>query len=441
MGICGSTSLEHQLSCQIDRDLKKSQIQRDNVTKLLLLGAGGSGKSTVMRQFKMLYTSGFVREERMLIRNKIRNNIVQGLQVLVQGTRDHEDETAHIAAVNHPHIDTLFQFDPVKQSSPWSAEMTKACVALFKDPAVLSAEEMSSKLQLEDSIRFFRQHTERVGAEDYLPTDLDIAHVRIRTTGVHPLNFIVGQAKFLCVDVGGQRNERRKWISQFDNVDAVLFVVSSAAFDMTLIEERTKNRAVEALELFEEICHSPYFLSTDIILFLNKEDLLREKLDKGIQVSDFFTDYEGDNSYSDVIDFFTSLYKNAFRRAQNVLLGSGIEILVQQDSGRMDGLPARFSDMEQKQLERVRNKSLEEYNNSADERNPSHRTTMSGDPSKWTAAPRTGGMGLDGNEREGVRNKQLYIHVTHATDQKNIEFTFRACQDIILRSNLAGLMM
>ena len=38
------------------------------------------------------------------------------------------------------------------------------------------------------------------------------------------------------------------------------------------------NRMEESLNVFDEICNSEWFVNTPIILFLNKDDLLEEKL-------------------------------------------------------------------------------------------------------------------------------------------------------------------
>ena len=38
-------------------------------------------------------------------------------------------------------------------------------------------------------------------------------------------------------DVGGQRSERKKWISCFEGVKAVLFVTALSAYDMCLYED------------------------------------------------------------------------------------------------------------------------------------------------------------------------------------------------------------
>jgi len=58
---------------------------------------------------------------------------------------------------------------------------------------------------------------------------------------------------FCChrvVDVGGQRSERRKWISCFDDVRAVLFVCAMSGYDMTLFEDG-KTVSLEGLGIKE----------------------------------------------------------------------------------------------------------------------------------------------------------------------------------------------
>lgn len=102
-------------------------------------------------------------------------------------------------------------------------------------------------------------------------------------------------------DVGGQRNERKKWIHCFDNVTAVIFVAAINEYDQVLYEDNTQNRLIEALTLFKEISNSPYFSNTSMILFLNKRDLFEKKIKKADirQFGDseefpgLFLDYEG----------------------------------------------------------------------------------------------------------------------------------------------------
>merc|ERR1712100_830153 len=61
--------------------------------------------------------------------------------------------------------------------------------------------------------------------------------------------------EFRMYDVGGQRNERKKWIHCFDNVTAVIFVGAISEYDQVLYEDKTQNRLIEAVDLFEEIYH------------------------------------------------------------------------------------------------------------------------------------------------------------------------------------------
>ena len=47
---------------------------------------------------------------------------------------------------------------------------------------------------------------------------------------------------FEMYDVGGQRNERKKWIHCFDNVTAVIFVAALSEYDQCLFEDASTNR-------------------------------------------------------------------------------------------------------------------------------------------------------------------------------------------------------
>ena len=94
------------------------------------------------------------------------------------------------------------------------------------------------------------------------------------------------------LDVGGQRSERRKWIHCFDKVSAVLFVAALSEYDQVLREDDSQNRMKESLLLFDEICNSPWFRTTAFILFLNKMDLFKEKIQR-VNLNVCFQDYSG----------------------------------------------------------------------------------------------------------------------------------------------------
>merc|ERR1719381_34416 len=107
---------------------------------------------------------------------------------------------------------------------------------------------------------------------DYIPTQQDVLRSRVRTTGIVETSFEIEGNNFKMFDVGGQRNERKKWIHCFENVSCVVFVAAISEYDQTLFEDDATNRVVEALNLFDEICNSRWFTETSIILFLNKRD-------------------------------------------------------------------------------------------------------------------------------------------------------------------------
>lgn len=79
---CGNTK---------DRTIDQTTLREDKEAfmrthKLLLLGAGESGKSTIMKQVKILYLGGFNPEERKMFKQAIERNVIQNMQGLLDGT-------------------------------------------------------------------------------------------------------------------------------------------------------------------------------------------------------------------------------------------------------------------------------------------------------------------------------------------------------------------
>ena len=106
-------------------------------------------------------------------------------------------------------------------------------------------------------------------------------------------NFVIKDHKFKICDVGGQRNERRKWIHFFSNVTSVIFVVSLSCYDELTFEDE-ENAMVVSIHVFEEQVNGRWFADIPFILFLNKSDLYYEKINKvPITVADCFKQYKG----------------------------------------------------------------------------------------------------------------------------------------------------
>lgn len=67
------------------------------------------------------------------------------------------------------------------------------------------------------------------------------------------------------LDVGGQQGERRKWITLFDEVTAVLFMMDASSFDQNLREDSHTNRLLESLKVFYQTITTRYVSSGEVL--------------------------------------------------------------------------------------------------------------------------------------------------------------------------------
>jgi guanine nucleotide-binding protein alpha-1 subunit len=68
-------------------------------------------------------------------------------------------------------------------------------------------------------------------------------------------------------------------------------VAPVSVFDQRLEEDHSVNRLEDSIILWSSICASKLLAKTQLILFLNKCDLLRRKLKRGVKVNQFLPSF------------------------------------------------------------------------------------------------------------------------------------------------------
>lgn len=282
MGACFTLERDEEIlarkrSKEIDRELEASEKLRPKVLKILLLGAGESGKSTLVKQMKIIHSDGFTQSELLSFRPTILDNLLSSMKYALAGMG--------ILRINLEYPSNRI-YAEIVLSSPSCFDMEfrvidKVRIALkvlWKDRGVRLVVSRGYDFELNDSALYLFENMERILGEKYSPTSTDVLRARVRTNGIIETNFHVNDSVVSMYDVGGQRSQRRKWVYCFEDIRAVLFVVALSEYDMTLLEDNTVNRLVESLNLFEQIINNRWFKEAAFILFLNKLDLFREKI-------------------------------------------------------------------------------------------------------------------------------------------------------------------
>jgi guanine nucleotide-binding protein G(s) subunit alpha len=253
--------------------------------------AGESGKSTIVKQMRILHINGFNEKERKEKIADIKRNIRDSMLVILRAM----DEIVPPVNLDKPENLRWKKYlqevtDNVDYDYP--QEFFDHVQALWADKGVQTCFERSNEYQLIDCAKYFLEKVADIRQPDYTPSEQDILRCRVMTTGIFETKFEVDKVRFHMFDVGGQRDERRKWIQCFNDVTAIIFVCASSSFNMVLWEDATQNRLKESLSLFKNIWNNRWLKTISVILFLNKQDLLAEKIKTGRhKLETYFPDF------------------------------------------------------------------------------------------------------------------------------------------------------
>ncbi|KAK6927205.1 Guanine nucleotide binding protein (G-protein), alpha subunit [Dillenia turbinata] len=267
---------ENVQAAEIERRIEQESKAEKHIQKLLLLG------------IKLLFQTGFDEAELKSYISVIDANVYQTIKVLHDGSK----ELAQNEADSSKYV-----------LSPENKETYSR----------------GNELQIPDCAHYFMENLQRLSEMNYVPTKDDVLYARVRTTGVVEIQFSpVGENKksgevYRLFDVGGQRNERRKWIHLFEGVTAVIFCAAISEYDQMLFEDENKNRMLETKELFEWVLRQPCFEKTSFMLFLNKFDIFEKKVLKvPLNVCEWFKDYQPVSSGKQEIEHAYEFVKKKF---------------------------------------------------------------------------------------------------------------------------------
>ncbi|NP_001038501.1 guanine nucleotide-binding protein subunit alpha-11a [Danio rerio] len=319
-----------RINAEIDKQLRRDKRDARRELKLLLLGE--SGKSTFIKQMRIIHGTGYTDEDKRGYTKLVYQNIFTSMQAMIRATEHlkipfrFEDNKKNALLVREVDVEKVCSFE-----QPYVAAINK----LWMDPGIQEAYDRRREYQLSDSTKYYLNDLERISSRGYMPTQQDVLRVRVPTTGIieYPFDleniifsylsdlerisdpsylptqqdvlrvripttgiieypFDLQSIIFRMVDVGGQRSERRKWIHCFENVTSIMFLVALSEYDQVLVESDNENRMEESKALFRTIITYPWFQNSSVILFLNKKDLLEEKI-LCSHLVDYFPEFDG----------------------------------------------------------------------------------------------------------------------------------------------------
>nr|QKY89056.1 Gq alpha [Chaetopleura apiculata] len=291
MACCLSEEAKEQkrINQEIEKQLRKDKRDARRELKLLLLGTGESGKSTFIKQMRIIHGSGYSDEDKRSFIKLVYQNIFMAMHAMIRAMdtlkiqyKDSSNQE-HANGVKQIDYETVTNFDP---------QQVTAIKSLWADSGIQECYDRRREYQLTDSAKYYLDSVDRIAGNNYLPTLQDILRVRVPTTGIIEYPFDLDSIIFRMVDVGGQRSERRKWIHCFENVTSIMFLVALSEYDQVLVESDNENRMEESKALFRTIITYPWFQNSSVILFLNKKDLLEEKIMHSHLV-DYFPEFDG----------------------------------------------------------------------------------------------------------------------------------------------------
>ncbi|KAI9773786.1 MAG: guanine nucleotide-binding protein subunit alpha [Geoglossum simile] len=286
----------------IEKQLERERITQRNEIKLLLLDDNEPGNSTLLKQLRLQYTGGYTAEEQESFKSVIFSNILQSMKAILK-----EIEQTGIS-LDGTHLEPysraiqLLQPRGTYNEKPLPVART-AIGKLWGDPNLQQVLRRSEEYSYFNSI-------DRIITPTYSPTDKDILHARVKTTGITEQRFDMGTTTYRIFDA--VYPDKRQLIQYFEQVTAIIFSVDLAESDRVVDQATNTCLLQEDIAQFDAICNSRCFSRTPVILYLNNADCFYDKLNV-LPLSTHFLDYQGGSDNLTALDYIHDLFQRLNR--------------------------------------------------------------------------------------------------------------------------------
>ena len=228
MGACCSPGVERQLSAVINDEIKHDKNKGGKVKKILFLGSGGSGKSTLFKQLRLIHGKGFNANDKEEYIKHIHTQIIDQMKAVIRiyidynlrikqrekklknGNSDHKENNYNLNVNNgydkeEEEEDELLIFDEIELKceelkNTKEAEMVlnyqydknKHCLEediatsiklLWTEPVIKEIYDLRNITKIETSSKYFWDKLDEIQDSNYLPSNQDILLCRLKTTG------------------------------------------------------------------------------------------------------------------------------------------------------------------------------------------------------------------------------------------------------------------
>ena len=234
MGACSSSNkkgsaVERTLSSVIGRELDKDKTFANRHKKILFLGSGGTGKSTIYKQLKQIHGEGFTDDDRKEftshIHAQIINEMTLAFEVVVhynlrreqrEKKENSEDQTSYddpedellifdeiklesAPLSNMSDCDTLLNYTYNRNSSVLDTDIFNICKSLWDEPIIKEIYDKRNITMIETSSAYFWDQIDIIQNSSYLPTEQDILLCRFKTTGIYQIHFFLFALYIDCI--------------------------------------------------------------------------------------------------------------------------------------------------------------------------------------------------------------------------------------------------